>query len=127
LSGQAIVIPVSRPHLDGWWRFAAFGCAFALASIALCIWMWLQSGGLTLTIAVDDIGEAVAAGIAAVSCGLAGIRTQGRLRRAWILLGASAASWCLGETVWSVYEVGLGNAPVSPSVSDIFFLAAIPL
>src|SRR4029077_264018 len=121
LSGQAIVIPVSRPHLDGWWRFAAFGCAFALASIALCIWMWLQIGGLTLTTAVDDIGEAVAAGIAAVSCGLAGRRTQGRLRRAWLLLSASAASWCLGEVVWSVSEVAMGTVPVSPSIPDIGF------
>jgi diguanylate cyclase (GGDEF)-like protein/PAS domain S-box-containing protein len=122
-----MVIPFSRPHLDGWWRFAAFGCTFALAAIAFATWMELQLGGPTLTTAVDDIGEAVAAGVAAISCGLAGMRTQGRLRRAWLLLAASAASWCLGEVVWSVYEVGLGIIPISPSVTDIGFLAAIPL
>jgi diguanylate cyclase (GGDEF)-like protein/PAS domain S-box-containing protein len=122
-----VVIPSTRPHLDGWWRFTAFGCAFAIAAIAFVIWMKLQLGGPTLTTAVDDIGEAVAAGVAAASCGLAGLRAQGRLRRAWILLAASAGSWCLGEVVWSVYEVGLGITPVSPSITDIGFLAAIPL
>ncbi len=121
------MIPPPRRYLDGWRLFVVFGCAFALMAVAFIGWMALQVGGLTLTIAVDDIGEAAAAGVAAVSCVLAGIRTQGRLRRAWILLGASAASWCLGEIVWSVDEVGLGSAPVSPSPSDLFFLAAIPL
>ena len=122
-----MVIPMPRPHLDGWWRFIAFASAFALAAIAFVTWMDLQLGGATLTNSVDDVGEAVAAGAAAASCGLAGMRTAGRLRRAWILLAASAASWCLGEVVWSVYEVGLGITPVSPSVTDIGFLAAIPL
>jgi diguanylate cyclase (GGDEF)-like protein/PAS domain S-box-containing protein len=122
-----MVIPLARFHLDGWWRFTAFGCAFALAAIGFVTWMQLQLGGVTLTIAVDDIGEAVAAGVAAASCGLAAMRTHGRLRRAWFLLAASAASWCLGEVVWSVSEVGLGITPVSPSLPDIGFLAAIPL
>jgi diguanylate cyclase (GGDEF)-like protein/PAS domain S-box-containing protein len=122
-----MVIQSTRPRVDGWGRFIAFGCAFALAAIAFVAWMALHLGGSTVTTAVDDIGEAVAAGAAAVSCGLAGLRTQGRLRRAWILLAASAASWCLGEVVWAVSEVGFGVTPVSPSVTDIGFLAAIPL
>lgn len=119
--------PPPRRDLDGWRRFMAFGWAFGLAAVAFVAWMALQPGGVTLTTAVDDIGEAVAAGIAAVSCASAALRTQGRLRRAWALLAASAASWCLGEIVWSVYEVGLGVPPPSPSAADIGFLAAIPL
>ena len=121
------MIPPPRRYLDGWRQFVAFGCAFAVVAIAFVAWMALQIGGLTLTIAVDDIGEAAAAGVAAVSCAFAGMRTQGRLRRAWILLAASAGSWCLGEIVWSVQEVGLGSAPISPTATDVFFLAAIPL
>jgi diguanylate cyclase (GGDEF)-like protein/PAS domain S-box-containing protein len=122
-----IASPSPRLQLDSWRRFIAFGCVFALVATAFVIWMTLQFGGATLTTAADDIGEAAAAGIAAVSCGLAAMRTQGRLRRAWILLAASATSWCLGEVVWSVSEVGLGIKPVSPAVTDIGFLAAIPL
>lgn len=123
---MAVTQSTRRP-LGGWWRFVAFGCAFAIAAVAFITWMQLQLGGSALTNSIDDIGEAVAAGIAAVSCGLAGRRTQGRLRRAWFLLAASAGSWCLGEVAWSVSEVGFGITPVSPSLPDIGFLAAIPL
>ncbi len=112
---------------DDWRRFTAFGGAFALAAICFVVWMDLQIGGAQTTTALDDIGEAAAAGIAAASCGWAAIRTEGRLRRGWALLAASAASWCLGEVVWSVYEVGMGLAVPSPSAADIGFLAAIPL
>ena len=117
----------TRLRLDGWWRFIAFGCAFAVAAVAFITWMSLQFGGETLTNAVDDVGEAVAAGVAAISCGLAGARAQGRLRRAWILLAMSAGAWCAGQIVWSVAEVGYGITPVSPALPDIGFLAAIPL
>ncbi len=122
-----MVILAPRSRLDGWRPFIAIGCVSGLAAIAFIAWMSLQLGGASVANAVDDIGEAVAAGAAAISCGLAGMRTQGRLRRAWILLSISAASWCAGEIIWSVSEVGYGITPVSPSVSDIGFLAAMPL
>src|SRR4029077_13786611 len=114
-------------QVAGSWRFTAFGTAFALAAIAFITWMVVQPGGASRATPVDDIGEAVAAGIAGVSCGLAARRTQGRLRRAWALLAASASSWCLGEIVWSINEVGFGITPTSPTLSDIGFLTAIPL
>lgn len=123
----ALVMPARREAAQSWRTFIAFGSALALLAAAFVAWMLLRIGGDTVTTAVDDIGEAVAAGIAAVSCAVAGARTHGRLRRAWALLAASAASWCLGETVWSVSEVGMGVAPQPPAVPDIGFLAAIPL
>lgn len=89
--------------------------------------MSLQVGGAQATTAVDDIGEAVAAGIAAASCAWAATRTEGRLRRGWALLAFSAASWCAGEVAWSIYEVGLGMTVPSPSIADVGFIAAIPL
>ncbi|HEY1419807.1 MAG TPA: sensor domain-containing diguanylate cyclase [Candidatus Dormibacteraeota bacterium] len=110
-----------------WGRFTAWAGLFGLCSVAFVVWMAVTLGGTTVTTAVDDIGEAVAAGIAAVSCGFAAIRTQGKLRRAWTLLAASSASWFLGQAFWSVYEVGLGRTVPSPSVADIGFLVAIPL
>ena len=65
-----------------------------------------------MTVGVDDIGEAVAALLAALSCGYAAWRSPGRMRLAWGLLGGSALSWFIGELIWSVYEVGLGvNVP----------------
>ena len=87
----------------------------------------LRIGGDTVTTAVDDIGEAVAALIAAASCGLAAYRAAGRVRVAWGLIGLSALSWFAGEVVWSIYEVGLGMSVPFPSAADAGFLLAIPL
>lgn len=90
-------------------------------------WLVFSVGGDLVTIAVDDIGEAVAAFAAALCCGLAARRHTGRHRLGWALLSASAATWGVGEVVWSVYEVGLGIEVPYPSAADIGFLGAIPL
>ncbi len=90
-------------------------------------WVGFRVGGDSVTIAVDDIGEAVAAFIAVVCCGIAARRYSGRQRLGWALLSASAATWGSGEVVWSVYEVGLGIAVPFPSAADAGFLGAIPL
>jgi PAS domain S-box-containing protein len=113
--------------LRGWRVFTIAAAAAALVSVAFIAWTALRIGGDQVTIAVDDIGEAVAAIIAAVSCALAAFRTSGRTRRAWAFLAASAASWGIGEVIWSVYEVGLGVSVPFPSAADAGFLLAIPL
>lgn len=98
-----------------------------LLVIGFIAWLLLRIGGDQITIAVDDIGEAVAAFAAALSCALAARRTTRRQRIGWALLSASAATWGTGEIVWSIYEVGLGIEVPYPSAADIGFLAAIPL
>jgi PAS domain S-box-containing protein len=103
----------------------------AVAAVAACIgfvaWTSLRIGGEAPTAAFDDIGEAVAAALAATSCAFAAHRSIGRMRLAWVLLATSAGSWALGEAVWSVYEVGFNVAVPFPSAADVGFLAAIPL
>ncbi len=111
----------------GWRVFTAAAAAAAILSAAFVAWTALRIGGDQTTVAVDDIGEAVAALIAAVSCGVAAARTSQRTRLAWAFFAASAASWGIGEVVWSVYEVGLGVNVPFPSAADIGFLLAIPL
>jgi two-component system, sensor histidine kinase and response regulator len=76
---------------------------------------------------VDDIGEAVASGVAAISLAVAARRSSGRLRVAWALLAAAAASWTIGEAIWSWYEVFQGMAVPFPSAADVGFLLEIPL
>jgi PAS domain S-box-containing protein len=98
-----------------------------VAAAAFITWTALRIGGTQVTIAVDDIGEAVAAFIAAASCGRAALSAGGRTRIGWTLLAASAASWGIGEAIWSVYEVGLGVGVPFPSPADAGFLLAIPL
>jgi len=101
--------------------------ATVLVVVGFVAWMGLRIGGDRITIAVDDIGEGVAALIAAICCALAARRNTARARLGWTLLSASAATWCAGEIVWSVYEVGLGVSVPYPSAADAGFLGAIPL
>jgi hypothetical protein len=78
------------------------------------------------TTAFDDIGEAVAALIAAGACGWAATRASATERLGWTLLGISAALWGAGEVVWSIYEVGMGVPTPYPSLADAGFLSAVP-
>jgi two-component system sensor histidine kinase/response regulator len=119
--------PITGVGFRGWRAFTIAATAAVIASVAFVTWTVLRVGGDQTTIAVDDIGEAIAAVIAAVSCGLASYRTSNRTRRAWALFAASAASWGIGELIWSVYEVGLGVNVPFPSAADAGFLLAIPL
>ncbi len=109
-----------------WRAFTIAATAAAIVSVAFVAWTALRIGGDQATIALDDIGEAVAAMIAAVSCGVAALRTSGRTRLAWACFAASAASWGIGEVVWSVYEVGMGVDVPFPSAADAGYLLAIP-
>src|SRR5580692_8438068 len=118
---------VSGFGFRGWRAFTIAAATAVVLAVAFVTWTALRIGGDTATVAVDDIGEAVAALIAAVSCGLAASRTSNRTRLAWTFFAASAASWGIGEVVWSVYEVGMGVSVPFPSAADVGFLLAIPL
>jgi len=76
--------------------------------------------------AVDDIGEALAAAIAAAACAWAASRASGRVRLGWTLMGISTGLWAAGEVVWSIYEVGLNVQTPYPSLADVGFLSAVP-
>jgi len=118
---------LSSPRFGPWQAFTLCAVLAGAVSIAFVAWIGFRVGGDQVTTAVDDIGEAVAAGAAALSCFVAARRTTARLHRAWVLLAASAASWCAGEVAWSVYEVGLGIQVPFPSIADVGFLLSIPL
>jgi PAS domain S-box-containing protein len=105
--------------------WAAAATVFAV--VGFVAWVELKVGGDRGIIAFDDITEGVAALVAAILCAFAASRNSGAPRLGWILLSASAATWCAGEIVWSVYEVGLGVSVPYPSAADAGFLGAIPL
>src|SRR4029077_5015943 len=111
----------------GWRAFTTAAVIAGTLAVVFVAWTAFRVGGDRVTIAVDDIGEAAAALIAMVSCGLAAGRTSDRTRVAWALFPAAAASWGAGEVIWSVYEVGMGVAVPFPSAADAGFLLAIPL
>ena len=129
------VSPATTPVLSVWqraltreWRrFALAAAMVIIVCTAFLIWQIFRFGGDKVTIGLDDIGEAVAAGIAAISLGVAAVRSTGRMRVAWGLLGAGAASWAVGEAIWSWYEVFQGVSVPFPSAADAAFLLEIPL
>ncbi len=72
--------------------------------------------------AFDDFGQCITPLIAAGACWFTARRSSGRERVSWMLIGAGAAAWGTGQILWTVYEVGLGTQPVSPSACDAGFL-----
>jgi signal transduction histidine kinase len=81
------------------------------------------------------IPAATVAGAAAVACLRASARGQygfGRawtiaMRRAFRLLGASAAAWTLGRLLWLLLTLLDGRQPRFPGLADALLLVAIPL
>jgi PAS domain S-box-containing protein len=133
VQNPAAAIPLRRPvvvtglGLRGWRPFALAAGAALVTSLVFAGWTEFRWISDQATIDVDDIGEAVAAFIAAASCSIAASRNTGRTRFAWAFFAASAFSWGVGEVVWSVYQVGYGIAVPFPSAADAGFLVAVPL
>jgi len=119
--------PRSRLQTRSGRRFMVAAAVAAALSIAFTAWIGFRVGGDHSVTVVDDLGEAIAAIVAAASCGYASWHATGRTRAAWGLLAASALSWGIGEAIWSVIEVGFGQAVPFPSAADAGFLPAIPL
>lgn len=75
------------------------------------------------TVAVDDLGQLVAAGAAALACWFAGQQAKApRVRWAWRLLAAATGAWAAGEASWSYDELLTGRAVPFPSLADAGFL-----
>ena len=107
--------------------FVVASAVAALLTIAFGAWIAFRFGGVSLTEAIDDFGEAAAALIAGVACIAAATRYRGRMRLAWALLGGSALAWAAGEGAWSYFEIILDQPVPFPSLADVGFLTAVPL
>jgi len=83
--GELTTVSAELPRLRRWFGLPA---SFWLASLAVLVtiavflcWTLVSLGGAKLTTAFDDIGEMIAALIAAVACGWAAAAATGRVRR----------------------------------------------
>src|SRR5688572_8210909 len=66
----------------------------------------------------SNLGTAGAAAIAAATCLSTAVRSSGRSRAAWLLIGAGALSWSVGQGVWSYYELAADRPSPFPSAAD---------
>ncbi len=116
-------------HWEGirrrWWELTAVLVALFIAGFIVCL--VVGAGGPTPTQYLDNLTETAAAFTAAAVCALAATRHHGRLRLAWALLGASALSWGLGQSVWDWYQIVQNVLIPFPSLADAGYLGAVPL
>lgn len=96
-----------------------------VTSLVFLLWMVVVIGGPRMTDGVDDVGELLAALIAAGLCALAAWRATAR-RRSWTLLALSSFSWAVGEAVWCYYDLVEHVQVPFPSWADAGFVSAIP-
>ncbi len=108
-----------------WWAVTAALLALFTSGFVVCL--VVQPGGEAPTQYLDNLTETAAALAAAGACGFAAVRHHGRLRWAWALLGASALSWGLGQSVWDWYQIFRNVLIPFPSLADAGYLGAVPL
>jgi len=105
-------------------RTTAIGCA--VVGVVLAAFGLVDVGGQTATRAVTDAGFVVFSVFAAGACFHAA-RLQGPgSRLPWWLLGAAAACYAVGNTVWFYYQVLAPEKQSYPGPADVFFVAVVP-
>ncbi len=92
----------------------------------------INAGNTSGWTAFDNVGETLAATLAAIACGIrvrrehaahtaaAGVRGRGWI--VWSFIAAGAGAWALGQAGWTVWESGFGVSPPTPSPLDGAFL-----
>jgi diguanylate cyclase (GGDEF)-like protein len=95
----AFVIWVLSGAGSGWERTVFSDCIFPFVVLAAVYQAWKASKNTTV-----DQGT----------------------RRAWRLITAAYLSWCVGDAIWAIYEVGLRQQPF-PSLADGGYLLFYPL
>jgi diguanylate cyclase (GGDEF)-like protein/PAS domain S-box-containing protein len=107
------------------WRYIAAVGAVVAASALFFAWIGFKIDGAHAANVVDDLGEMVAALVAAPCCLVAARAKRGRARLGWTLLGCMALLWGIGEALYSWYDLVTGSIPF-PSLADAGFLLAVP-
>src|SRR2546426_4248133 len=107
-------------------RFAlAAGLATVTSLVFAAIVKFEPLPGPAVT-AVEEIGEASVAIIAAAACAWAARQATGQMRLGWALMAASAMVWGIGEGAWWAYQASPGVDEPFPSPADVGFLLAAP-
>ncbi|MDQ4054282.1 MAG: response regulator [Actinomycetota bacterium] len=105
-------------------RTTAIGCA--VVGVALAAFGLVDVGDQTAKRAVTDGGFVVFSIFAALACVRAArLRAPGQ-RLPWWLLGAAAACYAVGNTIWFYYQVLVPEKQPYPGPADVFFVAVVP-
>jgi diguanylate cyclase len=99
--------------------------AFA-ALVSVAVLVVARPFGSSGDVAVVDVAEICFAFAGATGCTVGAIRAHNRVRRGWVFLALACSAWGVGQTIWTVYEVWLGQETPFPSIADIGFLGFVP-
>src|SRR5258708_31844670 len=94
--------------------FAVAATVVAVSSIAYALILKFGFFGDQAVTAIDDIGEAVAAGIASAACAWAARRATGKDRLGWPLVGFSTGPFGVGGGRWGHLQGRLHGTPAHP-------------
>jgi diguanylate cyclase (GGDEF)-like protein len=94
----------------------------ALLGVAFVVVLRIPGLSDLAVLLLSNVGQLLAAALAAVGCAVAARRTHDQRRRAWWWLSAGTAAWAAGQVVWSYYEVVLDREVPFPSLADVGFL-----
>ncbi len=99
-----------------------YAAAVLAAVVAFLVVLHFHPGGPLVGRWIDDLGELVAAMIAAGAAWWRSRHCSPEAVRPWLLLAAATGSWGLGEAVWSYYELLASRQTPFPSLADAGFL-----
>ncbi|WP_432824280.1 putative bifunctional diguanylate cyclase/phosphodiesterase [Dactylosporangium sp. CA-092794] len=118
----------------GWLRtaaptrgYAALCGAAGLVVAALFAEFATGAGGPTVSQNISNVALCAAAAAAAWACLAKALRERGRRERwAWVLTGAGALSWAVGQGFCIWYETVLGQEVPFPSLADAGYFWMMP-
>lgn len=108
-----------------WWQLTAAAGGLFMVGLVACL--ATNALGSNTYLRFDNLSQTAAPMAAAAACAVAAARHGGRVRVAWMLIGASAFSWGIGQAVWDWYQVVQGVQVPFPSFADAGYLSAVPL
>jgi diguanylate cyclase len=122
VGGMRLHTQPAVPALAPGRRTSRTALAVVLVTAALIgCYLWWQPNGDAVANDVDNLGEAAAAGLAAVTAVVAGVRCRGRSRAGWGALAAGELCWLGGQLITTVVE-WTGGDVAFPGVPDVGFL-----
>ncbi|GAA0805719.1 putative bifunctional diguanylate cyclase/phosphodiesterase [Spirilliplanes yamanashiensis] len=115
----------AEPRADRRW---VVGCAL-LAAAVLGYGLLLEAniGGDVIARDVANAGNLLASAAAAIAALTRAVRSAGRRRLAWAVLGSGVLSWALGQVGWFWSETVNGVGVPFPSLPDVGYLGFAPL
>jgi diguanylate cyclase len=108
-------------------RTWAIGAVGLIATAVLEALVVMKAGGAALEVYIGNAPLNLTTGAAAVVVIWAALQFASGvpIRRQWMLIGLGAASFCVGNLIWTAYQV-MGLEPF-PSLADVGYVLLYPL